>query len=357
MSKSIQEVLHQLGILIGDGPAPAYFNAPATADDISSFENQNNIRLPDSYKAFLLYANGGMIISDRLDNLLDYASNPEDVKWNANYLYSLEDMQKKYTDMESWNYGIPSGNISPYPFIPFCHTDTGEQLVFVTLDENKTESAVLDAYHEETPETWGVVADNFIEFLIDYVSSHGNPNVLGDLEKGSALDMIEDDIEEDEKNPEEILRETAERLEQDPEDDWQLVRRGSAFKDLGDVNAALDHFSMAIAIEPNDAYYYFCRGGLLLDAGKTRPALIDLDTAVKLESDDPLYLNMRAIALMDMGKLNKAMSDLNMAIRIDKKNVLSYMLRERLYTEIDEPEKAASDAAMVDELKKNEGKK
>ncbi len=119
----IQEILTRLDIIIGDGPAPSYFNSPAQDEQIIAFEKQYKVRLPDSYKAFLLYANGGMIISDRLNDALEYSSNPEDVKWNANYLYSLKEMGKQYEEMESWNYGIPDhSNIATYPFIPFCHT-------------------------------------------------------------------------------------------------------------------------------------------------------------------------------------------------------------------------------------------
>jgi len=354
MPEHIHKVLKRLDILIGDGPVPSYFKNPAGADKISSFEDRYGIRLPESYKAFLQYSNGGMIITDELNSLLDYAANPEDVKWNANYLYSIEEVEEKYKEMQSWNYGIPFGNVTPYPFIPFCHTESGEHLVFINLKAEETESAVLDAYHEETPETWGVVARNFTAFLEDYVNSNGYPNVLGELEDGSALDFIEDDINEDEPSPEQILLITEKKLDQDPDDDWQHALRGMAHRDLGNYPQALEHLNRAIELDPKDAYYYFCRGSLLLDAGKTRPALIDFDYAVKLESDDPLYLNMRAIALMDKGKLSRALSDLDRAIEIDGKNVLAYMLREKLYTEMGESEKAARDAAMVEKLEKEE---
>ncbi|MEE4256230.1 MAG: SMI1/KNR4 family protein [Bacteroidales bacterium] len=354
MPVHIHKVLERLDNLIGNGPVPAFFKNPAPADQIRSFEKRLGLRLPESYKAFLQYANGGMIITDELNSVLDYAANPEDVKWNANYLYSIEEVEEKYKEMQSWNYGIPFGNVAPYPFIPFCHTESGEHLVFINLKAGETESVVLDAYHEETPETWGVVAGDFTAFLEDYVNSSGYPNVLGELENGSALDFIEDDIEEEEPSPEHILLITEKKLNQDPDDDWQHALRGMAYRDLGNYPLALEHLNRAIELDPTDAYYYFCRGSLLLDAGKTRPALIDFDIAVKFDPDDPLYLNMRAIALMDKGKLSRALSDLDRAIEIDGKNVLSYMLREKLYTEMGESEKAARDAAMVEKLEKED---
>lgn len=354
MADDIKKVLNKLDSLIGDGGVHGYFNRPATEESILAFEERHGIRLPDSYKAFLQYSNGGMIISDELNSLLDSSSNREDVIWNANYLYPLEKLEEKYEDMQSWDYGIPSGEIQPYPYIPFCHTESGETLIFINLKEGSDESGVFDAYHEETPETWGMVAKDFTAFLSDYVSSYGYPNVLGDLEDGSALDFIEYEIKESDADPEEVLTITAQKLKHDPNDDWQHALRGMAFRDLGDYHHALEHLNRAIEIDPKDAYYYFCRGGLLLDAGKTRPALIDLDIAVKLEQYDPLYLNMRAIALLDLGKNKPALKDLNLAIDFDQKNVLSFMLRERLYDAIGENEKAAADAAMVEKLKKEE---
>jgi Tfp pilus assembly protein PilF len=354
MAEGIQKVLEKLDRLIGDGPAHCYFKNPASEKSIRSFEERLGLKLPESYKAFLRYSNGGMIISDELESLLDYASNPEDVIWNCNYLYPIEEVERKYKELQSWDFGIPYGELKTYPYIPFCHTESGEHLIFINMKEDAGESAIFDAYHEETPETWGMVAKDFTAFLADYVNSYGYPNVLGELEDGSALDFIEDDLHEREESPEEILRITEHKLDQDPDDDWQHALRGLAYRDLGDLDQAYVHLSRAIELDPADAYYYFCRGALLLDVGKTRPALIDLDTAVKINPEDVLYLNMRAIALSDMGKNTKALNDLNRAIEIDKKNVLSYILRKGVYLSLGEKEKSDADADMVDKLNKEE---
>jgi len=352
MEADIHKVLEWLDILIGDGPAHAYFNAPANKEEIASFEERQHIRLPDSYKAFLLYANGGMIISDRLNSLLDSVSNSEDVKWNANYLYSLEEVEKEYKEKESWNFGLPGKDLSPYPFIPFCHTDTGEYLVFINLIGDESESGVFDAFHEETIDTWGLVADDFTAFLSDYTQSNGNPNVLGDLEKGSALDIIEHliDEEEEDKSPEYIISETSNNLKRNPDDAWQLMLRGMAYKDLEEYEKALDDFNLGISLKSDDAYYYFCRGNLFLALNKMRLALIDFDTAAKYEPEDTLYLNHRALVLMDKGKLDIALADLNRAIQLEEDSILSYMLRERLFMTMGEDEKADADAKEIEEL-------
>lgn len=351
MAADIHKVLEWLDILIGDGPAPSRFNNPASKAEIESFEKRLGIRLPDSYKQFLEFVNGGMIMSESLNNLLKTENALEDVKWNANYLYTLEEVEKEYKEMESWNFGIPAENIATYPFIPFCHTASGEKLVFVTLSDDEQESPVLDAYHEETPETWGLVADNFTEFLTDYIRTSGQPKVLGELERGNALDIIEPMIQEDkEESLEETIARITKLLEETPDDHWQMVLRGSAYKDLNELDKALDDFNMAISLKDDKAYYYFLRGDLFRFIEKFRPALIDFDTAVKLEADDVLYLDSRASVLFEMGKVKAALKDVNKAIELDENGILAYMIRESIYVYMGEDEKADADARKIEEL-------
>lgn len=354
----IQDILSRLDIIIGDGPAPTYFNNPAKSLDIRAFEERQGVRLPESYKAFLSYTNGGMIMSNKLKGMLETENGLEDAKWNANYLYSLEEMEKEYEEMSSWNFGIPSQNMATYPFIPFCHTATGERLVFVNSSKGEKESPVLDAYHEETPETWGVVAENFIEFLFDYVQTFGDPKVLGDLENGNALDLIEPMMEEEIADREDDGPETLEKaiarasrnLKKNPDDHWQMMLRGMAYKDLKEYKKALDDYNRGIELDPEDAYYHFNRGDLYLSLSKYRAALIDFDIAVKFEPEDVLYLDCRATALIELGKYDAALKDVSKSISIDKNDTLAYMVRERIYRIIGETEKAEADARKINEL-------
>jgi len=356
MKIDIHTIISRLDRLIGDGPARCHFNNPASSEDIAAFEKRHGIRLPESYKAFLEFTNGGMIVSEELHMIIKQDDGLETAKWNANYLYSLEEMEKEYEEMESWNFGIPVENISIYPFIPFCHTATGERLVFVTLSKDKKESQVLDAYHEETPETWGVVADDFIEFLDDYIDTYGNPDVLGDLERGSALDIIDPMIHEEEKkeSPEEVIARTTAELKVSPDDSWKFILRGLTYKDLDKPEEALADFNRGIELISDDAFYYFSRGDLYLSVNKNRAALIDFDIAVKLAPDDTLYLGSRAAVLLTMGKLSAALDDVNKAINIDEKDILAYMVRENIYITQGETDKAEADARKIKELQEEE---
>ena len=348
----IHAVISRLDRLIGDGPPRCHFNNPASSEDIAAFEKRHGIRLPESYKTFLEFTNGGMIVDEELHMIIKKDKDLETAKWNANYLYGLDEMEKEYEDMESWNFGIPAQNIATYPFIPFCHTATGERLVFVTLSKDQKESKVLDAYHEESPATWGVVADDFTEFLNAYTSASGYPDVLGDLERGNALDIIDPLMEEEKKkeSPEEVIARTTAKLKVSPNDSWKFILRGMAYKDLGKAKEALADFNRGIELISDDAFYYFSRGDLYLSVNKNRAALIDFDIAVKLAPDDTLYLGSRAAVLLTMGKLSAALDDVNKAINIDEKDILAYMVRENIYITQGETDKAEADARKIEEL-------
>ncbi len=356
MENDIHKTISRLDILIGDGPAPCYFNNPASKEDIAAFEQRTGLKLSDSYKVFLEFTNGGMIISEEMKGLLKQENGLETVKWNANYLYSLEEVEKQYREMESWNFGIPAQNISRYPFIPFCHTKDGEHLVFIHLGDDENESEILDAFHEESPESWGLVAKDFNEFLDHYISAYGYPDVFGDVSKGSALDLIEPLMvnEGDEPSPEQEIAHANNELKINPDDHWQLMVRGLAYADKGMTEKALRDFNRAIELESTDPFYYFSRGRLYNDAGKNRPALIDFDTAVKLDPDSLLYLNFRAIAFVEMNKPEAALEDVNKVIEKDDTDKLAYLIREDIYRTAGEIEKADADSRKIDELNENE---
>lgn len=353
MHKDIEKVIQRLDILIGKGSAHCYFNGPASDQEISSFEERNNICLPASFKRFLKYANGGMIISERLNSLLDTTPNREDIIWNANYIYSLDRMETAYKEMSSWDFGLPYQSYVSYPFIPFLHTESGEHLIFITLEEGQTESAVLDAYHEETPETWGVVADSFATFLDAYIDAAGYPNLLGELANGNALELVDPLLNppmNKEETAEEVIKRTTAILKKHPDRHWQRVLRGLAFRDQGKMENALRDINRAIEENPGDAFYHYSRGDVLENAGKIRPALIDYDVAVKMAPSDPLYLSSRAGMLFKMNKFEDALKDASEAIRINDSFVLAYMIREEIYRNMGETDKANADAGKIEEL-------
>jgi tetratricopeptide (TPR) repeat protein len=353
--KDIRKTLTRLDLIIRN-EAFCHFNNPVAREKIEAFEKKNGIRLPDSYKLFLEYANGGMIVNEKIEEIIKKDNDLETAKWNAHYFLSLEEMEEKYRDMESWNFGGADLSGISYPFIPFFTTDVNEYLIFVSLNNEKSESPVFDAFHEETVSSWGLVAENFNEFLISYLDTLGQPGVLGDVAKGMAIDLIEfpETKEPGEESQEEIIARTARRLRTVPDDDWAYMERGMAYMRLGETEAALKDFNVSIGLNRRDPFYYFKRGELYHAAGKKRAALIDFDTAVKLKPDDALYLSFRAEALYNMGKYSEALKDVNLVIKKDDTDLLAYMIREDIYRALGETKKAGMDAQKIKELEEDE---
>ncbi|MFC2101540.1 SMI1/KNR4 family protein [Bacteroidota bacterium] len=352
----IDHTLARLEKLIQEGSCHCYFNKPADPNEIESLEKKHGFRLPDSFNSFLKKFNGGMIVNDSLEKIIQRDNDLETAKWNANNLLSTSEIEEEYTSMKSRNFGVAGQFGFTYPFIPLCKTFINEYLVFVNLGKEETESAVLDAYHEESPESWGLVAEDFNTFLVNYIETGGYPEVMGDETLGTAADLARKVIPEEpsgkpsEELPDEIIERTTAQIEDDPTNAWFYTERGLALHALGRNNEALADFNTSIELEDGDAFSYFARGVLFEDLNKSRAALIDFDSAVKLEPDDAYYLNCRARVLCDMEKYEPALSDMNRVIEMDEDYVLAYYTRERIYRALGENGKAHKDLMKIREL-------
>ena len=139
----------------------AFFNPPATEDEIRDVEEKLKIVFPVSVRKFYLTFNGGFF-ADTSWSEKDLKDNGqfEAIQWNSNYIMSLED--------------IKSGFGNRYPnYVPVIHTRSQEFLVIGNPLKNG-ESPVYDAFHEYPPHDWGVLYDNFEELLRDYIDKDGN---------------------------------------------------------------------------------------------------------------------------------------------------------------------------------------
>lgn len=355
MKPDIHNTLKRLDLTIGRA-ANCHFNNPVALGEIEAFEKRNGIRLPNSYKLFLEYTNGGMIVNDALEAIIKRDKDLETAKWNANCLLSLNEMEEAYNKMIDRSYDVTTRFGDIFPFIPFFKTSINEYLVFINLSKGKKESPVYDAFHEEQPDTWGQVAENFTEFLNNYLDDNGDPKVIGDEGKGVAADLLEsiDSNEIKEETAQKIIDRTTKKLKVKPDDDWALMERGMAHATEGDLKAALKDYNQSIVLADDDPFYYFKRSALFTSLNKKRAALIDIDIAVKLKPDDTLYLSLRAEALQKMKKYKTALKDVNKVIEMDDTDVLTYMIREEIYRSLGETEKADKDAQRIEELKETE---
>jgi len=358
----INDTLQKLDRVIKEGAAYCYFNKPADPKEIIALEKRHGFRLPDSFKLFLEKFNGGMIVNKSLEKIIQRDNNLETAKWNATCILSTHELSEAYISMMNRTFGVAGQFGAVFPFIPFCKTSTNESLVFVTLSKEETESPVLDAFHEEPPETWGLVAEDFNTFLINYIDTGGNPDVIGDENRGTAANLAREahaqetseEAEKSEESDDEIIIRTTATLEIDPFNAWAYAERGLAYKSVGEVAAALEDLNKSIELDNSDSFYYFARGVLFEDLNKWRAALIDFDTAVTMMPDDKYYLNCRARVLCEMEKYEAALADVNRVIELEPLNILAYMTREKIFRSTGEVEKADADTRKIEELEEDE---
>jgi len=143
----------------------AFFNSPATEDEIRDVEEKLKIVFPVSLRTFYLTFNGGFFADTSwTETDLKDEFQFETIQWNSNYIMSLQD--------------IKAGFGSRYPdCVPVIHTCSQEFLAVINPLKNG-ESPVYDAFHEFPPHEWGVLYGNFEELLNDYIDKEGNINTI-----------------------------------------------------------------------------------------------------------------------------------------------------------------------------------
>jgi hypothetical protein len=138
----------------------AFFNPPATEDEIRDVEEKLKIVFPASVRKFYLTFNGGFFADTSWSEKdLNDSKHFETIQWNSNYIMSLQD--------------IKAGFGNRYPdCVPIVHTHTQEFLAIVNPLKDG-ESPIYDAFHEYPPSEWGVLYENFEDLLNDYINKEG----------------------------------------------------------------------------------------------------------------------------------------------------------------------------------------
>lgn len=335
---------------------PKYnFNARLEPEEIETTEKAYGIVLPESYKQFLMRFNGGMILEHEEHFYTDMTEwEPDSPKRSSYYLFPLDEMIDKYTDLrfDDWLMGEDfKGN---YPIIPICSTPQQELLFLVNQKGLTEESPVFASFKESGKYTCIKVATDFHSFLGYYIESDGFPALLPDdiepswqvfMEKNKVLDIAYKDETDDE-----IIERTTALMKLYPDNGWNYNERGIAYRDKGQRKPALADFNKSIELNDKKAFFYYCRGILILDYGSKRKALIDLDTAVKLDPADNLFLSGRADAFHKLGKLDKALADCNKILETDGIYKLALYVREKVYKAMGEDDLARADSDLIDEL-------
>jgi len=112
----------------------------------------------------------------------------------------------------------------------------------------------------------------------------------------------------------------------------------------GDVEGALDAFSVAIASNPDGAsvpYYY--RGLVYIEQGKVNEAIDDFTKAIELDSHFPQAYAARGTAYLMISRPAKAAEDFNKALQLDPMNATTYVNRARAYMGLQMNKEAEAD--------------
>jgi len=129
-------------------------NEPASFDDIANVERELGVKLPHSYKEFLINYNGARIFDyDGLDGFIILGTK-DIIKANR---------FAKATFDEDWIESI----------IIFAKYIGESNYLGFNASEDDSEYTVIDCFFEELPEDWSEIAINFDGFLEKIVEQQG----------------------------------------------------------------------------------------------------------------------------------------------------------------------------------------
>lgn len=169
----MQSLLNKLRAQINKHPKRAFFAPPASPEQIAELEQYIQLPLPKSHKLFLSMYNGGFFKNEMPDNAdeIDIATEA----WNSNQLLGTQEIAD-YFDRIRYKF---SGRY--IRFIPFCHTQGQELLVFSSIGDVCDDSPVFDAWHEVGPDDWmnQKLYAGFTEFLEAYIEEFGDVRTIG----------------------------------------------------------------------------------------------------------------------------------------------------------------------------------
>jgi SMI1/KNR4 family protein SUKH-1 len=171
----MDDVLDRLADFIARNPTRCCFAPGASLARIAEAEKAAGIGFPEPYQRFLARFDGGFISLHRQtsDPDWDHASS----EWNSNALFGTARLVDEHLDLRGrWLLDI--GWEGEWPYLPFCHTDGQELLVFGPAGPDGARP-VRDAWHEVWPHEWHVVYPDFRAFLAAYLETEGRIETIG----------------------------------------------------------------------------------------------------------------------------------------------------------------------------------
>ncbi|MGC6482494.1 MAG: DUF6165 family protein [Synechococcus sp.] len=92
---------------------------------------------------------------------------------------------------------------------------------------------------------------------------------------------------------------------------------GNAFKEKGDLNAAINSYKIARQLQPNNPYTHFNLGNTLQEKDDLNGAIASYNTAIRLNPDDSVAHNNLGNVLKEQGNLSAAIASYNTALTLN----------------------------------------
>lgn len=91
---------------------------------------------------------------------------------------------------------------------------------------------------------------------------------------------------------------------------------GAALADEGKLDAAIEHYSAALAIWPEFAEAHNNLGTARVDQGRTDEAIREFSAAARIKPTDPMFHYNLAVVLHDIGRTTEAIGEIRTALRL-----------------------------------------
>jgi tetratricopeptide (TPR) repeat protein len=99
-----------------------------------------------------------------------------------------------------------------------------------------------------------------------------------------------------------------------------LINRGVAYKNIGDLAAAVKDYTRALTIAPRDALLYQNRANALREMGNFDAALADVAQAIEIDPDRAAAWYVRGAINEAQGERDAAREDYRKALGLDPEN-------------------------------------
>lgn len=349
---SIDEILTELERKVKSDPEKYIFDPGTTIKEIEEFELITGIELPLSYRKFLLKFNGGFICPDYFKGNIESFEKLDTAKWNSITIFSLRELYAKYQDLDSWSWKLFNDWRGVYPIVPVARAENNELLVIINPLKNG-ESPVFDAFHEDPFYDWGILSNDFAEFLESYLNSDGRLSTIS-YTKETAESYIPETgwkfVPNDSFSDEDYLKFFSIKLEMDPDDMITLCDCSRYYLDKQDFKSALFYAGKAIVSSPENDWSYYHRSLVYKKMGKFDLALKDILRVNTINPDRALYLAETSSIYIELEEYEKAKEYAEKAIEDNPTYSYAYLLMERIYIKTGDLEMAEKYSDLADDF-------